>query len=230
MIKKSVEKKAGVIEVVLKLVIKDFRANLFPILNFFLINSLGGMLIFCFFSWDAYYFHCVAITIITIARLNALEMKDRKEALWTSIPAKRGDIVLSRYVSSYIIVIAGLVLWYLAANLWNVIFTNPGTDFEQLKSVYHLISSVFMFSLFISMFIPAVFKINSYPMLIGSAATFMILTFTVSEIFLTDEFSINNALNNYGAANLLLILAVLILLMITVSILLSRRFYSFKEF
>ena len=230
MIKDLKEKVTGDSEMVLRLVLKDFRVNFFPVLNFLLLNSLGGMMIFCFFSWDAYYFHCVAITVITIARLNALELKDKKEALWTSIPAGRKDIVLSRYISSYVIVIAGLVLWYLAANLWNLIFTNPGTDFEQLKSVYHLLSSVFMFSMFISLFIPAVSKINSYPKLFGSAITIMVLTFTVSEIFLTDDFSINAALENYGAANLILFITGLILFMTTVSIFISMKFYKLKEF
>lgn len=215
---------------VLKLVFKDIRANFFPILSFLLLNSLGGMIIFCFFSWDVYYFHCIAITIITIARLNAFELKDRKEALWTSIPAGRKDIVLSKYISSYIIVITGLALWYFGANLWNIIFTNPGTDFERLKSIYHLLSSVFMFSVFISLFIPAVSKINSYPKLFGSAVTFMIITFTVSEVFLTDEFSINAAINNYGTPNLILILTGLVLLMITISIFVSLKFYKLKEF
>lgn len=90
----------------------------------------------------------IFLSFILIGNAIALDEKYKLEYLYCSLPLKRTTIVYAKYLSTLLIILAGIILSFLAGLLFPKQLLTPGVSFFVL----------FFFSLFFSVILPFSYK------------------------------------------------------------------------
>ena len=214
----------------ISLIIKDLKANQSPVMSFMLGNLVFAAIVFYFWTYDVFILHGIGIISVSIARLSALEQQNRKEMLWASMPVKRIQIVLSRYLSSFVIVTAGMMLWLSAAVIFNRIFPAAVTDFTQLANFINLLIPVFLVTVYIALFLPTFFKFDTYKALFTFAIVILIVMATMGialqRAFRSNDTDIYNIINRMGFESVTVFTGLLMAAVTGLSVLVSIWFYN----
>ena len=214
----------------ISLIIKDLKANQSPVLSFMLGNLVFAGIVYYFWKFDVFVLHGTGIIAFSITSLSAHERLNNKEMLWCSMPVKRKQIVISRYLSSLVIVIVGLIFWFLAAVIFNMIFSNAASDFKQITYVNNFWMPVILIAVFISLLLPVIFRIKSYAAHYISALVTFITAVTmgiaVQRSFHSDKSYFFDLVSRTGFFSLAVLAVAAILVLTGLSVLVSIWFYN----
>jgi hypothetical protein len=107
-------------------------------------------------TWEPYFLISVGQISYIIAFYTILEKMKKGEFLICSLPITRTAIVLARFLTCTIIVVAGLFLIYFNAFLINIFSNSTPDNLGVFISPYVFFIFLSYFSLFVSIFIPII--------------------------------------------------------------------------
>lgn len=156
---------------ILKFVIKDFKAYKKLIIGGFLAHLLmGSMFTFRYYPWHVYAMYGYLVISFISSFYLFSEKKRAAEILTVTLPGTRSTIVIARYFTSIIIAILGIILWLLNAYISEFIYHDAMTHFYQIAKPKVLLMALLFISIQISIFLPAAFSFR----LFGMISTFVI--------------------------------------------------------
>jgi hypothetical protein len=179
-------------------------------------------------SWEIYVVIGIGQISYLIAFFGILEKVRKGEMLLCSLPAGRVCIVVSRYLSSALIAMAGLILITLNAHLMDFFVTRTPDDLHTFINPYVLFIAVLYFTLFISIFTPAVLYLRhiwvNIVLLAVCTAAFMLATIHIHQ-------SLSLSYDGFAAKNPLIIALLMMVLIIAliISLLFTIQMYPNKE-
>ena len=158
------------------LILKDLRAH--KILIFFRIllpmAILGSLFNLQFYPGNVYVVQGCMVIAVAGSVFSFSEKNRNTEILTCSLPVSRVSIVRARYLASGLIMVFGIVLYYLTAYFSTFLFKNAAAEFSGIANLKVLYLSVFLVSIHMAVFLPSVFRFR----LLGSIITFAIALVT----------------------------------------------------
>lgn len=221
----------------LNLIIKDVVIQKKTIL-FALFYTIFASISFSSMKPDGFGLYVLAPIVVVylfITTAVGYDEKNKSEIVLNSLPLKRDDIVISKYISIFIFVIIGIIYSILIGFVGK--FTGLPM-FNRSISLLDIISTLTSVCMFSSIFFPVYFKFGLVKMKVFNIVLFMLMfflpTITVQYVIenpnntLVQKFNyfINNT-SNLMQNSLVLILGLICFL---VSLLISIRIYNKKEF
>ncbi|MBN2091821.1 ABC-2 transporter permease [candidate division KSB1 bacterium] len=144
---------------IMKLILKDIRGYWrFIVLTIFLPGIAWSLLLFFpYYPAWGYVMFCSMAIFAAISYFSFSEKKQNLEILTCSLPVTRTAMVFSRYLLALIITFAGIILYYGAAYIGDLIYSHPVTNFSQINDPKVLLMSVFFIMIISSIFLPGIF-------------------------------------------------------------------------
>ncbi|MGH4121341.1 MAG: ABC-2 transporter permease [Clostridium sp.] len=221
----------------LNLIIKDIsiqKKTLLYALLYTIFASIG----FSSMRPNGFGLYVLSPTVITYLFINiavAYDDKNKSEIILNSLPLKRDDIVISKYISTFIFGIVGIICSILIGFIGKTAGLPMFTRLISLLDIVSVLTSVCIFS---SIFFPVYFKFGVARMKIFTVLIFMAFFFVPTSAI---DYAIKNPNNifvhkfNYFVSNtssltrnsLVLILGLILFL---ISLMISIRIYKNKEF
>jgi ABC-2 type transport system permease protein len=177
----------------------------------------------------------MVITYLFITLAVQYDDKNKSEVILNSLPLKRSDIVISKYISTFVFGIVGIICSVLVGFVGNITGLVIFIGSISLLDIVLVIMSICIFS---SIFYPVYFKFGVARIKIFTVLIFMVLFFVPTLIFDYITQNPTNVLvqkfiyfiNNTSSLtqNSLLLITGLIFFMI--SLMISIRIYNNKEF
>jgi len=176
-----------------KLIIKDIRANYKAILFRLVIPMLLGGLFFTYpyLGWISYFSLACLIIIISGSLYSIWDKNKSVEILTCSLPVSRNNVVNSRYLTSLIITVTGLIIWGLNAYIADLIWVESATQLSDLFNLKILFMALFMISIHFSIFLPAVFQFRRLGMIMIIVFSIVISLALTELFFLPDDGVLN---------------------------------------
>ena len=216
------------------LVIKDIKANKKPLVQMTLFSVLYTL--FSLYqaesAWMLIILAFVAV-IVSIAMVSVREIIGIKEVLWCSLPSKRKEIVIAKYLSSVFITACGILLFlFLTFSLDMII---PAETFKFADAFNFRVLGAFSLAcvFFLTLLFPPYFRLRNAA---GVWLPFFLILFIIIRIFiyiknLMRENGQNFAefIESQGTPLNCLILIGLTAALAVFSIYLSIRFYEKAE-
>jgi len=198
----------------LKLIIKDLRANKNILLGRIIIPMLVGGFFFTFpyLGWDSYFMLACMVTIISGSVYYIWEKRKNIEILTCSLPVSRNKVVYSRYLASLFIGISGLILWSLNAWFADLVWEESATEFSKLFNLKILFMALFMFSIHFSIFLPSVFYFRHLGIIMFIAISIMISLVLTATFFIPYNGLLNPNLEVEKAFLYIVLLLIMIIL------------------
>ena len=183
---------------------------------------------FRFFPWQVYMMHA-ALTIVFGASVFSLKEKNHHiETLTGSLPVSRTEIVISRYLTTAIISISGLLIWFAFSYIADFVYSNPATHFEQIFGFKPVLIILFFVLIHTGFFIPALFRFN----ILGTIVSFviaMVIALCMTLLFF-DPFSRSQTFNFASDDRLIMIQYVIILILfLFISFILSLKLFQSRD-
>ena len=217
------------------LVIKDIKANKKPLVQMTLFSVLYTL--FSLYqaesAWMLIILAFVAV-IVSIAMVSVRELVGIKEVLWCSLPSKRKEIVIAKYLSSVLIITGGIILFLFLTLTLDMII--PAETFKfadafnlRVLGTFSLACTFFLVCLF-----PPYFRLRNAA---GVWLPFFLILFIIIRIFIYIKDLMKENGQNFAefiasqctASNCLILIGVTVTLAVF-SIYLSIRFYEKAEF
>lgn len=210
-----------------KLILKDFKAHKNLILFRFTLPMLivSSIFVIQLYRWDVYLM--IACMYICSAGSTFLftEKKKETEILTCSLPTTRSAIVTARYLTSGLISIMGISLFYLNAYVADFLYTDPATHFWQINNLKVLFLVLFFLAIFMSIYLPAVFGFRVMGMAITFAIAIITAIFLVATIFTPWTTSFAPDLKDGE----LVLFGLIIIILPLLSFILSTQIYKTKD-
>lgn len=216
---------------IFKLVYKDLLAYKKLIAGIFLAHMLlAGVFTFRYYPWNIYVMYGYLIISFAGSFIYFSEKKSRVlgETLTCSLPVTRSSIVAAKYLTSAIITVIGIILWFLNAYIFDLIYTNAVTNFYQIAYPKVLFMALFFISIHMSIFLPAVFSFRIFGMVLTYVIALLAAVIPIPLLF----YPYKNSYIPYFVAEDFLLITVLIILMVLVlfiSVILSVKLYNKRE-
>jgi hypothetical protein len=206
-----------------KLILKDIYAYKDPIfLRIMLLWFLFGVLvIYRYFPWDLSPITMHAsMTIAVAATFFSFFDKNRKtEILSSSLPVTRSMIVRARYLTSFLIILVGIVLWLIIVYLAEHIYPNLKKNYSQIFNFKILLMVLFFTVVHITLFLPAVFKFQLLGTIFSFALALVVSVIATRYVFYREKGSFNLYLETTDSyALVIIILATIISAIVSIGI------------
>ncbi|MFC1554222.1 ABC-2 transporter permease [candidate division KSB1 bacterium] len=189
---------------------------------------ISSSVIFRYYSWDVYFMYCCIIISSMIFASKFTEIKTNLESFSVSLPASRNILVSVKFIFSWLVFLSGIIFFGLNAYVSDRLYTDPGTDINMLINMKTLFMSVCFFSIFISLFSPAIFKFK----IIGTIILFIVsLTMVIAVLIYIFEPQTGRYSPYFSEGEFLPMLttAIIMLISLIVSFIYSRYLYQRKE-
>ena len=151
------------------LILKDLKAyKKYLSLVIFLPGILWTSIVFYnFLPWNNYMMFCNLVIFAAGTYYTFSEKKQNLQTLICSLPVSRRQIVFAKYLTTFVIIVIGIIIFIFTTYFNNQIHGYSAIDFQKLFHLKILYMSFFIFSIFFSIFLPATF----YFRMIGMAFT-----------------------------------------------------------
>ena len=145
---------------VFQLIIKDFRTHKHQIFTRILLPVLvtGSLFNIRFYQWDVYFMIACMATATAGSAFSLLDKKQNTFPLIISLPVTRMKIAIARYLTSLIIIVLGIALFYGNAYLSQFFYSNPKTRFSDLNHLKVLWMAILFLVIHMSICLPAMFQ------------------------------------------------------------------------
>ena len=212
---------------ILKLIIKDFKAHKNLIFFRLTLPMLIASSIFVIqlYRWDVYLMISCMYICSAGSTFLFTEKKKETEILMCSLPTTRLAIVTARYLTSGLISTMGIILFYLNAYIADFLYSNPATQFWQINNLKVLFLVLFFLSIFMSIYLPAVFGFRFMGMAITFAIAIITAIFFVATIFKPWTTSFTPYLKH----DELVVLSLIIIVLPFLSFILSTQIYKTRD-
>jgi ABC-2 type transport system permease protein len=177
----------------------------------------------------------MAITYMFISFAVSYDEKNKSEIILNSLPIERNDIVISKYISTFVFAILGIIFSILIGFIGKTAGLSMFTRLISLMDIVLVLTSVCILS---SIFFPVYFKFGYIKMNLFNVIILMLIMILPTTVFEYFTENPNNILvqnisyfiNNTSSftQNSLILLTGLILFLI--SLMISIRIYNSKEF
>ena len=214
----------------IKLILKDIRANKNILLFRIIIPMLIGGFFFTFpyLGWESYFMLACMVTIISGSAFYIWEKRKNIEMLTCSLPVSRNTVVYSRYLISLFFGISGLVIWGLNAWFADMTWEESATQFGNLFNLKILFMALFMMSVHFSIYLPSAFYFRHVGMILFIAISIMLSIVLTATFFIPDNGILNPNLEAEKAWLYIVLLAVMIILP-WISIQISKYIFNKKD-
>jgi ABC-type transport system involved in multi-copper enzyme maturation permease subunit len=154
---------------ILQLALKDLRGyRRFIAFNIFLPGIVWTMLVFSrYYPWHAYIMFCNLAICAAGSYYTFSEKKQNLNILFCSLPVTRWQIVLSKYLTSLVIIIIGIVVFSIAVYMNHLLSENAAMNFGKLMHPKIIFMCFYLNTVFFSIFLPAVFWFGLFGMAIS---------------------------------------------------------------
>ncbi len=170
-----------------------------------------------------------ALTIVFAASFFSLKEKNHQiETLTCSLPVSRNTIVQSRYLTTAVITVSGLLIWFVFSYVAELLYSDPATHFVQIFHFKVVLIILFFVIIHTGIFIPAVFKFN----IVGTILLFIIamIIALVLTLFCFDPFGGSLTTHFVDDGGLLIMsYTILMILFLLISFILSIRLYRRRD-
>jgi ABC-2 type transport system permease protein len=185
----------------------------------------------------------IAVTYILVLSACAYDDKNKSDVLWNSLPVGKSVIVLSRYLSVYVFLAIGILLYmaaYTLVSVTGILLNNYPLTIESI------IAAITAVTLLNSIYFPVFFKIGYVKSRMVNFILFFSAFFGVSQLaaFITRNIAsgMNGSENGKfiesaikfiaGLSDVQIALGIVVIMLIIVSISysISLRFYKNREF
>ncbi|MBN2354544.1 ABC-2 transporter permease [candidate division KSB1 bacterium] len=140
------------------LVQKDLYAYKAKIFTFLLLFSVVGCLFhFRFYPWHVYLMGGYLAVSMISAMVFITERSKSVESLVCSLPVRRVQIILAKYVLALFLPLIGLALWYAAATIAEVMYIDARTRLHEIQHIKVLFMALMFFSIYFSILLPSFF-------------------------------------------------------------------------
>lgn len=182
-----------------------------------------------------YMFSGISIVYLLIIYANAYDEKNRSEVIINSLPVNRDSIVIAKYLSIILYLVIGVVISAVAG----LIVTQLGfIENMRIIGIVDILTVFISACLMYSIYYPVYFKFGSLKLKLFNVAMYMLFLF-VPNILTSyiqenpDNGLINKITHFFKNTNSLVLqggLAIIVLLLLFVSMLISIKVYKNKEF
>ena len=208
-----------------QLILKDLRAYGFRMLLLFLgYLAIGGLFIFRFYQWHVFMMYGYLLISSLIAYFVLPEKFKNSEIMICSLPVTREMIVIAKFILTYIIIIAGLIIWFLNAYIFEFVFPNARTDFNQIFFPKVVFMALFFLILQSSLFLPSYFSMKKFGTIFMFIVSMVIAITSIPLLFNPYKYSFNPYFTQNDIPFVLILLFIVAFLHY-LSIILSRKMY-----
>ncbi len=213
-----------------KLIIKDIRANYKAILFRLVIPMLLGGLFFTYpyLGWISYFSLACLIIIISGSLYSIWDKNKSVEILTCSLPVSRNNVVNSRYLTSLIITVTGLIIWGLNAYIADLIWVESATQLSDLFNLKILFMALFMISIHFSIFLPAVFQFRRLGMIMIIVFS-IVISLALTELFFLPDDGVLNPRLEVEKTYLYIALLMVMIVLPWISMQLSKYLFCRKD-
>ncbi len=209
-----------------QIVIKNFKVSgkrIFGI--FFAYMLLAGIFHMKFYPWNVFIMTGNFLFVFAASYFSFVDKRNSAEFLTLSLPITKEQIVTARFITSLIVFILGLTLWFLTAYTFDNIYEESSMSFDQIFYIKVVFIAVLFFTIQQTIFLPSSF---------GLSFIWMVVVFIISTVFAIlpipllfkayrKDFNPYFTLDDFG---LVLILTIIMAFMIVISFSLSNTIYK----
>jgi len=177
----------------------------------------------------------MVITYLFISLAVQYDDKNKSEIILNSLPVKKSDIVIAKYVSTFVFGIVGIISSIIVGFIGN---TTGLLIFIGSISTLDIVLVVMSICIFSSIFYPVYFKFGVSRMKIFTVLIFMVLFFVPTSAIDYINQNTNNSLvqkyisfiNATSGVTLNSLVLIIALILFLISLMVSIRIYNNKEF
>jgi hypothetical protein len=214
----------------IQLLLKDARGySRFIAFNIFLPGIVWTLLIFSrFYPWHVYIMFCNLAICAGGSYYTFSEKKQDLYILYCSLPITRKQIVLSKYLTTIVIMIVGIIVFSLAVIFNHWLSENAARDFGKLMHPKILFMCIYLNVVFFSIFLPSVFCCRISGMVITFAIAMVSSIYSYVALFrpyymtFVPYFTVDDAVKTWIAALTICLLPV-------ASSLIAMKFFNNKN-
>ena len=159
---------------------------------------------------------------------NYRENTDSIEILTCSLPVRRSEVVWARYLTSMIIVIVGLSLWFINGTIADRIFVQTTTDWSRATHLKVVFIALFYFSVLVSIFLPSVFNFRILGMILTFVVALVTAVTSIPMLFRTYSYSFRSQFEVSEVPKFIL-LGLVMILIVSISFAVSQGTYKQKD-
>lgn len=209
-----------------QIVIKNFKVSGKRIVGiFFAYMLLSGVFHIKFYPWNVFIMTGNFLFAFAASYFSFVDKRNSAEFLTLSLPITKEQIVTARFITSVIVFIVGLTLWFLTAYTFDFIYEESSMSFDQIFYLKVVFIAVLFFIIQQTIFLPSTF---------GLSYIWLIVFFVISTVFAIlpipllfkayrKDFNPYFTLDDFG---LVLILTIMMVFIITISFFLSNKIYK----
>jgi ABC-2 type transport system permease protein len=168
----------------------------------------------------------IILTFVMVISIPLIEDKYRTEQIISSLPVSKRSIVLSRYVSSFLITGFGMILYFVSSLLYSSIFKDNTADLKSMVSLQGGAVFLLFSLLLVALFLPFYFKLGIGKALLIFPAVVAVFSAVIWLGIEAVSFNLQDSLNTPLALSILFILSSGIM---GASISISIKAYKLKE-
>lgn len=209
-----------------QIVIKNFKVSGKRILGiYFAYMLLAGIFHMKFYPWNVFIMTGNFLFALAASYFAFVDKRNSAEILTLSLPITKEQIVTARYITSVILFLMGLSLWFLTAYSFDNIYEESSMSFEQIFYIKVIFITVLFFTMQQTIFLPSAF---------GLSFIWMVVVFIISTVFAVlpipllfkayrRDFNPYFTIDDFG---LVLVLSIIMIFMIMISFSLSNKIYK----
>ncbi len=210
-----------------QLILKDLQAYKVLILLRILLTMaiVSSLFHLQFYPANVYIVQACMVFAAASSIFSFSEKSRNTEILTCSLPVSRVSIVVARYLTSALIMVLGILLFYFMAYLATFLLENAANKFSNIANLRVLYLTIFFVTVHTSLFLPAVFWFRMLGSIIGFAVALIASVVLTRIIFRPYKLSMV-AIFREDNVELLVLLTILTILILFASIVLSVKLYQ----
>jgi ABC-2 type transport system permease protein len=215
---------------IFNLILKDFRAyRKYLFLNIFLPGILWTIILSTQFSqWNHYFMFCNMVILAAGSYYTFSEKKQNLQNLVCSLPVTRTQIVISKFLTTSIIILLGMFIFLIATYINGLFLEKVAPLFDKLFHLKIAFMSIYLYSIFFSIFLPATFLFRLSGMVLTIITAVVVSIYSYATFFRPYRSSFTQYFVPDDAWKMLLI-SLLMIGSLLFSIFLSIKLYSKKN-
>lgn len=213
----------------IKLIIKNLKVGYTKFISGIILNAfLAGGFVLSYYDWEVFMMLGYLTISFHASFFIDIERRNGNEIFSLSLPCTRSSMIVSRYLTVFLIAIIGFIIWYSAAFVWDLILYDGHYVMQKiLTPKVGLMATVFLV-VNQSIYLPSTFKLEPIYMRIIFGIGLVISVFIIANAFGPYRATYNPTLTERDIP-LIISFFLILTIMLLVSYNLSQKFYMHHD-